>query len=43
MTMQSPEAYSSSMNIVSKDPKHGPVTMSNNTQGRWLSADCPKK
>jgi hypothetical protein len=43
MTMQSPEAYSSSMNIVSTDPKHGPMTMSNNTQGRWLGADCPKK
>lgn len=41
MTMKSPEAYTSTMNIISKDPQRGTVTMSNNTQGRWLGPDCP--
>lgn len=41
MTMQSPEAYSSTMNVTSKDAQRGTVTMSNKTQGRWLGPDCP--
>jgi hypothetical protein len=43
MTMQSPEAYSSTMNMVTQDPKRGATTMSRNMQGRWLSADCGGK
>jgi hypothetical protein len=42
MTVQSPEAYSSTMQMVSQDPKHGPITMNNSMQGRWLSAECKK-
>lgn len=39
MTMQSPEAYSSTMDIVSKDPRIGSTR--NQTQGKWLGAECP--
>jgi hypothetical protein len=42
MTMQSPEAYSSSMNMISRDPKQGAMAMSTKAQGRWLGADCKK-
>ena len=41
MTMHSPEAYSSSMDLASKDPRVG--NSSSKTQGRWLSAECKAK
>lgn len=43
MTMQSAEAYSTTMNMVAQDPKSGPVAMSSNMQGKWLGAECKKK
>lgn len=43
MTMDSPEAYSSTVNMVSQDPKRGAMATSSKMQGRWLGADCPKK
>lgn len=43
MTMKSPEAYSTTMNMVGQDPKRGAVTMSSSMQGRWLGTDCTKK
>jgi hypothetical protein len=41
MTMESPESYSSTMNMVSQDPKYGSMTMNNSMRGKWLSPDCP--
>lgn len=43
MTMQSDEAYSSTVNMVTQDPKRGTVAMNSSVQGRWLGATCGKK
>jgi hypothetical protein len=43
MTMHSPEAYASSMQMVSQDAKHGPLKMNHSSQGKWLAAECPAK
>jgi hypothetical protein len=43
MTMHSPEAYASTMQMVNQDAKRGTVKMSHGSQGKWLAAECPVK
>lgn len=43
MTMDSPEAYSSTVNMVSQDPKRGAMATRSTMHGKWLGANCAQK
>lgn len=43
MTMESAESYSSTVDMVSQDPRYGATAVSSKMKGKWLGPDCAKK